>query len=544
MSGTRGTGRVALALVVWGLVLGTARPTLAHAVLISSDPPHGAALEAAPRSVTLRFNEPVSSDFSPAMVRNQAGERVDAGDARVLPGDPTAVRVGLKPVGTGLYTVVYRVVSLDGHLVQGTLAFSVGNVAWTAPPEAEPVPGVPLSRSLARGVFQVLAAVLAGAVVFRRFLWPGGDEAERRAARKWAAALTLASGAAGAAELAMYAASASGEPLSAGLFLHTLVRTRTGHVWLARFVAAALTGTALAFPDRARGHVARNLILLPGIALLLSLTVQSHAAASRSAAGILADAAHLVAAATWAGGLFGFAVLAWPSLRGLSREAREARLVEAVPRFSRAAVAAVLVLAATGTYSALRHVPSWGALTGTHYGQMLVVKLALLAPLLGLGGYNLLHRGRGRFREAVLLELVLISGVFLAAGRLSSVPPATVEQVQRAGPFEGEMNAGGLNVHLRVEPNRVGYNRVTVRLTGPDGRPESGAAVSVSANMVAMDMGLQEHTAREKSPGVYEVEQLLFGMDGVWRVDVSALTTGGREIRTTFEVSVPPPLSS
>ncbi len=92
-------------------------------------------------------------------------------------------------------------------------------------------------------------------------------------------------------------------------------------------------------------------------------------------------------------------------------------------RFSAVATAAVAVLASTGLYAAVLHVPSPRALLGTPYGLALVTKLALLALLLAVGASNLLLRGRGPFRRLVVVELLLALGVFAATGFLTSLPP-------------------------------------------------------------------------------------------------------------------------
>ncbi|WP_326796976.1 copper resistance protein CopC/CopD [Streptomyces sp. NBC_01808] len=85
---------------------------------------------------------------------------------------------------------------------------------------------------------------------------------------------------------------------------------------------------------------------------------------------------HLLAVAVWLGGLASLAL--------------SLRLGPRVPsyvirRFSRLALTSVSVLAATGLYQAWRGLGSWGALTDTSYGQLLLVKLGLVAVLITAG---------------------------------------------------------------------------------------------------------------------------------------------------------------
>jgi hypothetical protein len=101
--------------------IGLAGPAAAHNVLISSDPPDGAVLPASPATVTLTFDQPVQN-FEPVVtVLGADGQRYESGPPQV---DSTQVStaVGALP-GSGDYTIAYRVVSADGHPVQGEIRF-------------------------------------------------------------------------------------------------------------------------------------------------------------------------------------------------------------------------------------------------------------------------------------------------------------------------------------------------------------------------------------------------------------------------------------
>lgn len=496
------------------------RPAAAHATLIRSFPAYGQNLDNAPPDMELEFNEAVVAAFTPLTVRNAKGERVDAGDAAVDPKSPNRLTVSLKPLEPGLYTAVYRVTSHDGHPVEGAIAFTVGApdgasaAAPTEPPSAKTPPVV----SLVHGLSQLTATLLAGLAAFLALVAPG---ALRRPGR-WGLTLAAALAAIGLAEVSLYAVRASGEPWSLTLLARGLFGTRIGYIWLIRMALGAAAGGALAMAGRLKW-----LALLPGLGLLLAFSLQSHAAATGRTVAVAADWLHLVALAPWVGGLAGFAA-------GGTRP-------DLVPRFSRVAILSVLLLAATGVYSAGLHVPSWQALWTTYYGKALLWKLLLLAPTLALGAYNLLRKGQGWFRQSVQAELALVFATFAAAGFLTSLPPAHVELALRQGPFSETATAGGYIVELRVTPNRLGFNQATIILAGPDGQPEAKANAGLRLTMPAHDMGLQNLNARESAPGTYQVRDLVLGMPGEWHAEVVALTKGGREIRYAFKVSVPSP---
>lgn len=258
---------------------------------------------------------------------------------------------------------------------------------------------------------------------------------------------------------------------------------------------------------------------------------------------VLSDWVHLLAAAPWVGGLFGFALVVWPVFKGKPTEERERILGAVVPRFSRVAVTSLLLLAVTGVYGALLHVASWEALVTTGYGQALLVKLALLVPILGIGAYNFTRKGRGPFRRMVLAELGVVLGIFLAVGFLTTLPPGKVEILARQGPFHQTVSTQCLDLTLQIAPNRVGMNDVTVTVTGSGGAPETGGSVGIRLSMLEHDMGTQIPEAKEVAPGVYQTEPIVLGMHGRWQAEVVLLTKQGREIRHSFTVEVPPPIA-
>jgi copper transport protein len=157
--------------------------------------------------------------------------------------------------------------------------------------------------------------------------------------------------------------------------------------------------------------------------LMMTLTGSSHAAATGRLLPLLADWTHAMAAAIWMGGLLGLAVaLCSGAFRSLTPDIRTNLRERSVRRFSAVATFAVVVLACTGLYAAILHVPNPQALLATPYGRALIAKLALL---LGVGASNLLLRGHGSFGRLVVLELLLALGLFVATGFLTILPPAS-----------------------------------------------------------------------------------------------------------------------
>lgn len=111
----------AIALVILG-----GPPAGAHAFLDHAYPAVGSTLPQAPAAVTMWFTQSLEPAFSTATVTDSAGNRVDKGDARLDPKDPSVLVVSLKPLPPGAYSVAWHVLSLDTHTTDGHFSFDVG----------------------------------------------------------------------------------------------------------------------------------------------------------------------------------------------------------------------------------------------------------------------------------------------------------------------------------------------------------------------------------------------------------------------------------
>jgi hypothetical protein len=97
----------------------------AHAVLVKSSPDARATLSYSPSRVDLWFSERLELAWSTASVRSAAGARVDPQGATVSTEDAKRLSVPLNPLPPGTYVVQFRVLSVDGHVVEGSFPFTV-----------------------------------------------------------------------------------------------------------------------------------------------------------------------------------------------------------------------------------------------------------------------------------------------------------------------------------------------------------------------------------------------------------------------------------
>ncbi|RFP17546.1 copper resistance protein CopD [Duganella sp. BJB488] len=171
-------------------------------------------------------------------------------------------------------------------------------------------------------------------------------------------------------------------------------------------------------------------------AVLLALGVFALTRASMGHAGeegiwtlpYAAEAVHLSAISVWTGVV---AVSGWCVLSARLPPAATNRYLDLM---SHTALVAVVAIGATGVYSGWHRVGSTGNLMNTVYGFTLLVKVALVAVAVGIGGYNKFIglpaasrslKGVAVVRLALRIETVLLLGAVLAAAILTSQQPPT-----------------------------------------------------------------------------------------------------------------------
>ncbi|MEV8272979.1 copper resistance CopC family protein [Microbacterium sp. NPDC077184] len=118
--------------VLLATVLLPATPAAAHDELIGSDPAAGSAVETLPAALTLTFSAEIAPDegASEIQVTDAAGTTLNDG-APVVEG--TTLTQALAGTASDEVTVLWKVVSSDGHPISGEFSFTV-----TAPPAPSP----------------------------------------------------------------------------------------------------------------------------------------------------------------------------------------------------------------------------------------------------------------------------------------------------------------------------------------------------------------------------------------------------------------------
>jgi mono/diheme cytochrome c family protein/uncharacterized membrane protein len=255
----------------------------------------------------------------------------------------------------------------------------------------------------------------------------------------------------------------------------------------------------------------------------------------------------------WAGGLIFFAGALY-ALRGIDKARRAELTALLIPRFSRLAIAAVVLMGVTGLYSAVLRVGSFAALTGTLYGRTLIVKSLLTLPALIVGGINLtvttpsMRREAagggqtglvGRFRMLISTEITFLALTLLVVSVFTAIPPARA--ISTEATLSDEAAAGDLDIRLDIEPGRVGLNEFSVTVVA-GGEPQPDLReVALQFIPATADLPPSEAILEDRGEGVYAVDGAYFSLADTWQVQVSIRRVGEFDTFANFEFRVGTP---
>ena len=106
-------------------VLALPAPCFAHAKMVRSSPDKDAVLTESPKQVDVWFDDKVGTEYKALAVINSKGERVDNKDMVQEASDLAHFYVTVPALTPDTYTVRYRAVSIDTHIVTGKYQFTI-----------------------------------------------------------------------------------------------------------------------------------------------------------------------------------------------------------------------------------------------------------------------------------------------------------------------------------------------------------------------------------------------------------------------------------
>jgi copper transport protein len=522
--------------VIGLLLLWPAPAASAHAFLTGSTPADGETLATAPSEIRMTFSESVALEatvidivdskgrhFQPTDIRlaERVGDEEGAAAAPVNTEEPAEVVAALPALPDDAYRISWHTLSSDDlHTTDGVLVFGIGR-SVAAAGDAEPTPGIaePLLRA---AVFVSLAGALGGLLANQLF--------RRRAADRLAVSSSRVAGWGAVLGVAAAAVLLTVQVVGSGISLREVWASGYGEHFVLRELGFGLLAIAALAARRSNISPGLRLFLTgvgaAGVAIDTALMGHSGAGSVVSSTRIIADSAHILAAATWAGTLFVAVTVALPAARRIGGVA----VRDMLRAFAGPAALCVAVMVVTGVYLTSGVVGSVDALLLTFYGRTLLVKLAVVGVIgvLGIVNTRLLRRpGLAPIPyNTVSLEAGAALIVLLLAAVLTSSQPATEPAYLDAvdGPVVSVRDGGvaDLQETVTARPNTPGRNVIVVSVADtrrPAPAPIQAVLISVSGPVTQR----REPIAATRLPG------------GQWSVTIDLAPTTAFTIVVTVE---------
>jgi len=559
--------RIFLLLGLPALWLVLATPVAAHADLVWSDPADGGVYSRDSLSqVSLQFDEAIEARFSDIEVYDNRLQRADTGELQVDPIDPHLIRKALDDLPQGDYTVLWNVVSTaDGHATTGLFQFRVGEgndspISPAIPTESNSANSPVAWEVVIRWLLFATGLVAFGAVFFvpgvlryarRNVVGTSVETAISEQSSRLATTAILLWLVTNCAFLLWQSASVNhsnlGEAIASGAPV-ALLQTRLGLIWSLRQIAAvSLLVLCWRVPDRRFMYK----IILAAI-MMATISMTSHGAANAlwPSLAVLADWLHLLANATWLGGLVILALIFFPIWRRSGH--RTEVLFEVIRRFSKVAVFAIVIAAVTGFYSASLHFLEPADILGTDYGRTLLMKLVFVvgALLLGLVNQRAFQQKPLKLARGITLEIMVAGIVLLATATLTALPTPPPQILDTDDiPFNGQLRQvtlpeDDLQAFVSLAPNYIGWNRTMVVIQDSVGLPiDNAQRVRVRFNLPEVNARSDWRVMAPSANGLYVTEGQELVLVGDWQVEVDVRRDGQPDARFSLDWPLTAPLT-
>lgn len=527
---TRVGALVGVVIVLFGVLLG-ASPASAHAELLSSFPANQELLAESPTEIALQFTEAVDPIEPGIRLLDSDGDEVAIGVVDQAAGSDRMRAPLPSTLSDGTYVVAWQAVSADSHRIRGSFTFSVGVPSALTPGVVDGLfdggsdtSTDDLLLGIGRFVSYAGVGLLVGGLVLAVALTPA-----LIGSRRVGVLLVVAAELAVVGTLWMIASQAN---LIGGSFVSwgAVADTQSGQWWIARLVVIVLF--CVLIPLRRRLVVRGGIVVVGalGLGVLGVVAAGGHAISGDAIVlGFASTLVHLAAMSIWFGGL---AVVLFVPPRD--------EFWVTVTRFSPWALGSIVALAASGAANAWRQLGSLDGLTDSSYGRWLVIKLVLVALVVGVAAFSrrIVHtRGDDTgdlVRRSVGVEIagiVLILGA--TAGLVNSPPPVDVPEIVSVSAVVGERVA-----QVELEPAVTGGTELHVYLTSPSGALDRADEITVRAALPEAD--IPAFDIETFPAGVNHVvgSEVDLPIPGLWTFEVTARYGEFDEVVFTVQIPV------
>lgn len=506
--------------------------TSAHAYIIKSSPVENENLSKPPDHISIQFSESVQSGFHSLVVMDSSGKQVPLKNEDINVKNHSILEAQIKEdMPDGTYSIQWKVVSADGHPVQGVIPFSIGkDQEQSSVLKAETTGYVPKADMIVlRWLLYISFALYIGIIVFNLFIYKRKQEEANMTIHSksvkliWLAwlgmfiSLTLNL----PLQTTINAGVTWGEAFKPDLLTETVNQTTLGSIWLIQMVCIIGLFITTYFATQSRSVSSFKdwvISLLFFIGLLISKSLTSHAAGStHEIMAVFMDFLHLLAASIWLGTLF--------SLIFLLPRGQKTKYWQSIHRFSFWAMMSVAIILLTGIYGSFEYISTFSSLFNSNYGKVLIGKVLLFLIMLVLGIFHY-YKGEKRANKRITRTIGFEFGVGLLVIILAAILTNLPTAISVPTPFnQTKILENGNKVILQISPNVEGINSFKVALKNEEGAPVSNIE-QVQLTFTSLDMKMDENTiiVPKYSSGMFQTKGMYLNMAGKWQVSVHMLT--------------------
>ena len=488
----------------------------AHAILESSSPEPSALLASSPKEIRLDFDEQVEDSLGDIRIYDSEQREVSVKKTVRSSSDLSIVTAGVPTLKNGVYVVVWRVVSADGHPVSGAFPFEIGTKSTgTSASLLEEVLnrtettsplGNPMSTLRLLGFLGLI--LLIGCV---SLLWRSPLLGNARVGRtlQFSSVFIAISSLGLLLMQGPYTAGKSWGSLFDSVLIGDVMQTRLGLALFVRAICAFAWGVLALTASASVSRRWRISVVATAV-----ITIATYAASGHQSAGTLPgifvplDMIHLAAISTWVGALLALAVIS--KNNNVENEAM---------RFSQMATWSMPVVVVTGVVQGLHLLGGISTITETNFGKLLLVKTLLVVGVVVFGS-----KARGKLQldgfssiakiirwESTLVVLVLAVTSLMVAQSPNAKPAIPIS-------YSATKVQNGIVAELSVVPAVVGTAEVHVILTPPGGSLTPAKSVTVQFDLPSRNIPAIPVSMTEIGPNHW-IGIVQFPFSGAWNMN-------------------------
>ena len=507
----------------------------AHAILESSSPEPSALLASSPKEIRLDFDEQVESTLGDIRVYDSEQREITIKKTVRSSTDASVVTAEVPTLKNGVYVVVWRVVSADGHPVSGAFPFEIGTRSTGTSAalleeilnrtETTSPLGNPMSILRLLGFLGLILLIGCVSLLWRSSLL---GNARVRTTLRYSSVFIAVSSLGLLLMQGPYTAGKSWGSLFDSVLIGDVMQTRLGLALFVRAICAFAWGVIALTASASVSSRWRNGVIVTAVVTIATYATSGHqSAGTLPAVFVPLDMVHLAAISTWVGALLVLAIVY-----------RDNDVENEAKRFSQMATWSMPLVVVTGVVQGLHLMGGISSITQSNFGKLLLLKTLLVVCVVLLGS-----KARGQLQlggfssiakiirwESTVVVLVLAVTSLMVAQSPNSTTPSSVS-------FGATKVQNGIVAELTVVPAVVGTAEVHVILTPPGGSLTPADSVTVQFDLPSRSIPPIPVTMTEIGPNHW-IGIVQFPFSGAWNMNTRVSPAPNQTLLFTTAVSV------